>query len=133
MAKVTQFTIALEHRPGAAAEVVEALANAKVNIIALVGSAHDQQGRVQLVAESAAKAKKALQGAGITFTARTVEQVELANKPGTLAAHLKKLAAKGVNLESIYASSSPGAKKGSIIIGAETAAAAKPVQTAGAA
>src|SRR5438876_3655092 len=105
MAKVTQFTITVGHRPGAVAEVAEVLANAKVNILALVGSAHEQQGRVQLVADNPAKTKKALQAANVSFTEKNVEQVELPNKPGALAAHLKKLAAKGVNLESVYASS----------------------------
>jgi hypothetical protein len=133
MAKVKQFTITVSNRPGAAAEVVEALAGAKVNILALVGSADGEQGRIQLVADNPGKAKKALAAANISHSEATVEQVELPNKPGALASHLKKLAARGVNLDSVYATASKSSKRSTIIVGAQSAVAAKPVQAAGAA
>ncbi len=133
MAKVKQFTVTVENRPGAAAEVAAALADAKVNILALVGNANEQQGRIQLVVDNPGKAKKALQAANISHSEATVEQVELRNKPGALATHLKKLAAKGVNLDSVYATASKSSKRSTIIIGTQSAAAAKPVRAAGAA
>jgi len=39
MAKIKQFTIAIENRPGAVAEIAKALGNARVNILALLGTA----------------------------------------------------------------------------------------------
>jgi len=38
MGKIKQFTIAVENRPGAVAEIVKALGNAKVNVLSLLGT-----------------------------------------------------------------------------------------------
>jgi hypothetical protein len=44
MAKTKQFTISLENRPGALAEVVRTLGSAKVNILTLLGTAQGTNG-----------------------------------------------------------------------------------------
>ena len=44
MAKTRQFTIAVENRPGAVAEIARALGSAKVNILALLGTAQERKG-----------------------------------------------------------------------------------------
>jgi len=85
MAKVKQLTVALENRPGTLAHVAKVLADAKVNVLALLGSTAVAQGSVQVVVDNVAKAKKALGGAGLSYTEGTLEQFELANKPGALA------------------------------------------------
>jgi len=121
MAKVKQYTFLLAHRPGATAAIAKVLAGAKVNILALTGIGHEQQGRIQLVVDNPVKAKKALNAARISYSETTVEKIELPNKPGMLAAHLGKLAAKGVNLSSIYATTSKASKKSTIIYSAEAA------------
>ena len=61
MAKTKQFTIAVENRPGAVAEIARTLGNTKVNILALLGTAQGTGGSVQLVVEDSKRAKK---GAG---------------------------------------------------------------------
>ncbi len=43
------------------------------------------------------------------------EEIELPNKPGALAQTLDKLAAKGVNLNSICATASKGGKKAVVV------------------
>ena len=57
MAKSKQFTIAVENRPGAVAEIARTLGEAKVNILALSGTAQGTSGTVQLVAEDSRRAK----------------------------------------------------------------------------
>ena len=119
MAKTKQFTISVEHRPGAVAEIARTLGNAKVNILALLGTAQASGGTVHLVAEDARRAKKALDAAKISYRENSADELELPNKPGALAEYLDKLAAKGVNLNSIYATAAKGGKKAVIVHTAE--------------
>jgi hypothetical protein len=121
MAKTKQFTISVENQPGAVARIAKTLGDAKVNILALLGTAQGTGGNVQLVAEDAKKAKKALDAANITYQETPAEQVELPNKAGALAQCLDKLAAKGVNLNSIHATAAKGGKKAVIVYTAEAA------------
>ena len=128
MARIKQFTIAIENRPGAVAEIAKALGNAKVNILALLGTAQGTSGTIQLVAEDAKRAKKALDEAKISYQETAAEEYELPNKAGALAQALEKLAARGVNLNSIYATASKGGRKAVVVYTAE--AEAKAIQAA---
>jgi len=76
MAKVKQLTVALENRPGTLAHMAKVLADAKVNVLALLGSTAGAQGSAQLVVDNVNKAKKALGGAGLSYTEGTLEQFE---------------------------------------------------------
>ncbi len=122
MAKIKQFTIAVDNRPGAVAEIAKTLGNAKVNILALLATSQGSSGTLQLVAEDARRAKKALDDARISYTESTAEEYDLPNKPGALAQCLDKLAAKGVNLGSIHATAAKGGKKAVVICTVESAA-----------
>jgi hypothetical protein len=115
MAKTKQFTISIENRPGAVAGIARTLGNAKVNILSLLGTAQGTTGRVELVVEDARRAKKALDEAKITYQETMAEEYELSNKPGALAECLDKLAAKGVNLNSICATAGKGGKKAVLV------------------
>src|SRR5580658_4967741 len=103
MAKTKQFIVTIENRPGAVAEIARTLGNAKVNILALLGSAEETRGTVHLVVDDARRAKKALDESGLTYQETTAEEYELPNKPGALAEYLEKLKAKNINLNSICA------------------------------
>jgi hypothetical protein len=122
MAKTKEFTIAVENRPGAVAEIARTLGNAKVNILALLGTAQGTSGTVQLIAEDAKRAKKALDEAKLSYQETVAQEYELPNKPGALAQYLDKLAAKGVNLNSIHATASKGGKKAVVVYTVEAEA-----------
>jgi hypothetical protein len=122
MAKTKQFTIAVQNRPGAVAEIARALGDAKVNILALSGTAQGTSGTVQLVVEDSRRAKKALDEAKLSYQETAAEERELPNKPGALAQYLDKLATKGVNLNSIYATAAKGGKKAVVVYAAEAEA-----------
>jgi len=115
MAKTKQFTISIENRPGAVADIARTLGNAKVNILALLGTAQGTTGSVELVVEDARRAKKALDDAKLTYRETAAEGSELPNKPGALAEYLDKLATKGVNLNSICATASKGGRKAVVV------------------
>jgi len=125
MAKTKQFTISLENRPGALAEVARTLGSAKVNILALLGTS----GSAELIVEDARRARKALDVAKLTYKETTAEEYELPNKPGELAQYLDKLAAKGVNLNTICATVSKGGRK-AVLVYTVAAAEAEKVATA---
>jgi hypothetical protein len=113
MAKVKQLTISLENQPGKLAQMAQVLADAKVNIVALlVGSSTGPQ----VVVDQIGKAKRALDKAGMSYTEGTLEQFELNNKPGVLAEVAGKLAKKGINIDSAYATMPKGAKKAVLLV-----------------
>jgi len=116
MAKLKQLTITLANRPGALAQMARVLADAKVNLLALLGNTTGSQGSAQVVVDDIRKAKKALEQALLLYSEGTVEEFELANKPGALADLTEKLAKKGINIDSAYASMPKGAKKAVIVI-----------------
>ncbi len=122
MAKTKQFTIAIDNQPGAVGGIARTLGDAKVNILALLGTAQDTAGTVQLVVDDARRAKKALDAARIAYQETPAESYDLPNKPGALAQCLEKLAARGVNLNSIHATVAKGGKKAVVVYTAEAAA-----------
>jgi len=128
MAKTKQFTISMENRPGAVAEIARTLGNAKVNILALLGTAQETSGTVELIVEDTKRARKALEDAKLNYKETTADEYELPNKPGALAECLDRLAAKGVNLNTIHATASKGGKKAVLVY--TVAAAEQKVATA---
>jgi hypothetical protein len=122
MAKTKQFTIAIDNQPGAVAAIAKTLGDAKVNILSLLGTAQGAAGMVHLVVDDARRAKKALDAARVAYQETPAEAYDLPNKPGALAQCLNKLAAKGVNLNSIHATAAKGGKKAVIVYTAEAAA-----------
>jgi hypothetical protein len=116
MSKVKQLTVSLENRSGALAQMAQVLADAKVNVEALLGSSAGAQGSAQVVVDDIRKAKKALDKAGMSYTEGTLEQFELNNKPGVLAEVARKLAKKGINIDSAYGAMPKGAKKGVLLV-----------------
>jgi hypothetical protein len=115
MAKTKVFTITVQNQPGALAAIAKALGTAKVNILGLMGTAQGAAGTIHLVAEDAKRARKVLDEAKLAYQETRAEQHELANKPGALAQHLEKLAAKGVNLNSIHSTAVKGGKKAVVV------------------
>ena len=121
MAKTKLFTISVKHQPGAVAEIARTLGNAKVNILALLGTAQGTAGTVQFVVDDARRAKKALDAARIAYQETPAESYDLPNKPGALAKCLEKLESKGVNLNSIHATAAKGGRKAVVVYTVEAA------------
>ena len=128
MAKTKVLTITVQNQPGAVAEIAKTLGSAKVNILALLGTAQGAAGTVHLVVEDAKRAKKVLDAAKIVYQVTGAEQHELANKPGALAQLLEKLAANGLNLSSIHAMAVKGKKKAAVVYTVEAQAKASKAQ-----
>ena len=61
------FTVQLDDRPGALAEVASALAARKVNITGIVGVAEDTDGALMLTTSDAGATREAFAGLGLPF------------------------------------------------------------------
>jgi hypothetical protein len=92
------------------------LADAKINVVALLGSSAGAQGSAQVVVDKFSKAKKVVDKAKMSYKEGTLEQFELKNKPGALAKVTGKLAKKGINIESAYATTPKGAKEAVLLV-----------------
>ena len=116
MAKAKQFTVSVENRPGTLAHVAKVLGDAKVNILAFLTSTLGAEGSVQVVVDNVNKAKKALEGAGLTYTESDVLHVALPNVPGALGSFAEKLAQKEINITSGYQTTVKGSRKASVVL-----------------
>jgi hypothetical protein len=119
VSRTKQFRIAIRNRPGAVAEIARTLGNAKVNILALLGTAQGTAATVQVVVDDSGRAKKALDETKISYEEMPAEQFELPNKAGALAEYLEKLAERSVSLNSIYATAHKDGKSVTVVYSVE--------------
>ena len=77
MPVVTQLTVLLEDRPGTLARICRALADQKVNILALQSSPSEGRGLMRFIVDNVATAKTALDNEGISYEETEVAQVRL--------------------------------------------------------
>jgi hypothetical protein len=116
MAVQTDFEIALANRPGAAAEVGEALGAAGMNIEGMCAHATSGEGVMHiLVEDDAAAARAALESAGLHIAAeRRVFVSPCPDRPGELGRLLRRIAAADLNLIILYLTT-----KGRLVVAAE--------------
>lgn len=117
MAKATLFILSAEDRPGTVADAISALAKSGVNITSILG--WNPAGVVQLVTDNPDAARNAFASAGVAFSEAEARAAELPNEPGALHKHLLELAKQGVNLRSIFGTSSPDNRRATIVWTAE--------------
>jgi hypothetical protein len=94
------FMIELADKPGALADVAEAIAAKGVNIAAVSGSVCGETGKVTIATDDAANTRAALADIQCTFEQKEITSTLMPNQPGTLAKAARQLANKGVNIES---------------------------------
>ena len=116
MPKVKQLTISCDNAPGSLARIAGILGSAKVNILALNASSAGAMGYIQFVVDNGTKAKKALEGNGISCYEEFVLHTTLPNVPGALAKFARKLAAKDINIGACYQTTVKGSKKASVVL-----------------
>ncbi len=100
----TQFSVVVENSVGKAAEVLNALAKAKVDIRAASVSETAEFGVMRLVVNNVTKARQVLKKKGLTFSAESVLAVVVKDKPGSLGKMLGPIRDAKVNIDYFYAS-----------------------------
>jgi len=95
------FLIELEDKPGALADVTEAIAAKGVNITSVSGATCGDKGRIAVVTDDSAQTRAALADLPCTFEQKEITTTGLRHEPGTLAKAARQLANAGVNIESV--------------------------------
>jgi len=110
----------LENRPGALADIAEALGNADVNIEALQCIPFGEVSLVHVVADDDEQAAHALIDAGIRYMACDAISLGVLDAPGKLGQLARRFADEGINIESVTVGVA-----GRVIVGVTDVAAAR--------
>ncbi len=95
------FLIDLEDKPGALADVAEAIAAKGVNITSVSGASCGDRGRIAIATDDNAQTRAALADLPCTFEQKEITIAALPHAPGTLAKAARQLANAGLDIESV--------------------------------
>jgi hypothetical protein len=101
--RVTQLSVFLENKSGRLSDVTRTLADNSINIRALSIADTIDYGLLRLIVDDPASATKVLTDEGFTVARTEVLAIEVPDHPGGLAGIIDILAAKGLNIEYMYA------------------------------
>ncbi|MGA2138386.1 MAG: ACT domain-containing protein [Verrucomicrobiia bacterium] len=99
----TELSIILPNRPGTLGDVTQALARAKVNLLAIDASGGFEYNIVRLVPDKAAKARTVLRRKGLDVGETKVLCIPAKDQPGALARVADVLGRAKVNIDYLYA------------------------------
>ena len=97
-----QLTVVVENRPGALADVAEALGRSGVNILSISAQAFENRGVFRILTTDVNTAVNELNRAGMNSVVSDIIVMKLLDKPGELYKVTKKLSQRGINLRSVY-------------------------------
>jgi hypothetical protein len=112
--KIKQLSVFLENKPGALSAPCRLLAKAGINIQTCSLADTREFGILRLVVEDTEKARRLLQRNGFAVKVTEVIALEVADRPGGLAAILDALEGTSINVE--YAYSLTGRTKGHALL-----------------
>jgi hypothetical protein len=101
--KIRQISVFIENKVGRIMEITEVLGQNGVNIRALSLADTSDFGILRMIVNDIGKAMAVLKDKGFIVKESFVVAVEVPDRPGGLAAVLKLLSEKGVNVEYMYA------------------------------
>ena len=104
------FIINAENRPGALADLAEALSERGINISGVAGAAWDDSGTIGLITNDDAGTRSVLDGRNAAYREVDLVAAGMEDKPGTLGMAARKLAERGVNIEAIMPTGMQGTK-----------------------
>ncbi|MBI4028554.1 MAG: ACT domain-containing protein [Verrucomicrobia bacterium] len=108
MKLLKELTIVIPNKPGKLAAVLNAVARAKINILALKASAGYDLNMVRIIASDTNQCKKILEKLGYWAAKATVLGFTLPDRPGELAKVTSAFAKKHVNINYLYATAADG-------------------------
>ena len=106
----TQFSVFMVNKPGILGQLLESIANDKINILALTMMDSVEHGVLRVVAKSKEKMVKVLDKLNVQYSTTDVLCVTLPNKAGAFADVAGKLAKAHINIS--YAYCTAGARGG---------------------
>ncbi len=116
MKVVKQLSLFLENKPGTLGSVCRTLAGNQINVFALSISDGVDHAVMRIVVDDAQKAIHILGEHGVIVVERDVLLITCRNQSGELATIARKLAAKKINIEYVYAATVPDAESGALVM-----------------
>ena len=110
-----QLTLFLDNRPGTLARTCQALAQAKINILALSILDTMDHAILRMVVDKAKEAEAVLSQMHAMMQSRDVILMDLSNQVGALAGVAERLAAAGINIEYAYCAA-PTSQGGGVLV-----------------
>lgn len=111
-----QYSIFLENRVGALAEVCSIIADRKINLHAICAIDTIEESILRIVPENEKDTAAVLQEAGFRVIETDVILVELTNEPGATGAMATLLSDAGINISYVYASSYQDCGKATLVL-----------------
>jgi hypothetical protein len=108
MAKVNEFRVTIEDKPGALGECFAALAHRQVNILAFQSYVEERESLVRFIADDSAAAKAVLGNLRMNFEQTEVAIVKVAHRSGELGRATTRLGENGINIDYSYCGQEPG-------------------------
>ena len=96
------FLIELQNKPGAVAEVAEAIAERGINVTGGAGIGSGSTGAIALTTNDEAATRRVLLGGNYNFREIEVVPLTLADTPGTFARACRALGDAGINIEAAF-------------------------------
>ncbi len=106
----TQFSVFMVNKPGVLAQLLDSIANQKINVLALTMMDSVEHGVLRVVATSREKMAKLLDKLNVQYSSTDVLCVNLPNKAGSFADVANKLSRAHINIS--YAYCTAGARGG---------------------
>ncbi|MBN2563974.1 MAG: hypothetical protein JXQ75_23915 [Phycisphaerae bacterium] len=116
MAKVTQFTVGLDNRPGTLGKLCGVLKRARVNIEAIALLMDGECGWVRFVGTPTASVKSALAKARYSFGMQRILRLEVSHRSGALRGVATRLAKAGININYVYGSNPEGGTSSTLLL-----------------
>ena len=112
----TQLAIFMDNRPGMLARTCQALAKAKINILALSILDTVDHAIVRMVVDKPKDAEQVLSDIHAMVQGRDVVFMDVSNQGGELARIAERLAEAGVNIEYAYCTTSASHSAGALVL-----------------
>jgi hypothetical protein len=129
-----EFTVLIEDRPGTLGKVCRALADRRVNILALHSFPIGGKSVTRFIVDNPTTAKTALDTEQLTYTETEVVQVKLPHRPGEIARVASRLGEANININYAYCGLESGTNSPLVFFGvAEVGKAAAILEQAAAA
>ena len=112
----TQLAVFLDNRPGMLARTCQALAKAKINVLALSILDAMDHAVVRLVVDRSKEAEQVLATLHAMVQVRDVVLMDVSNEVGALAKIAEQLAQAGINIEYAYCTGSTAQTGGALVL-----------------
>lgn len=113
---VTQLAVFLENRPGTLARTCQALAKAKINILALSILDTVDHAIIRMIVDRPKEAEQVLSTLHTMVQGRDVVLMDVPNDVGVLAQIAERLTEAGINIEYAYCTTSPNHGAGALVL-----------------